>query len=102
MTDRILSEEGVDSLELFAMRWNSNPRELARPCMKLIASHRLRWKWPCHVTRALSGHGNLMTESELRANCMDFVKEVGPNWSVVTLRVVAERIFDNLKFLLKA
>jgi len=43
-----------------------------------------------------------MTESELRSNCMDFVKEVGPNWDTVTLRVVAERIFDNLKFLLKA
>ena len=41
MTDRVLTEVEVDSLELFAMRWNSNPRELARPCMKLIASHRL-------------------------------------------------------------
>ncbi|KKM83605.1 hypothetical protein LCGC14_1307550 [marine sediment metagenome] len=43
-----------------------------------------------------------MTESELRANCMNFVKGVGPNWDIVTLRVVAERIFENLKFLLKA
>ena len=38
---RILSDDEVACLESFAMLWSSNPRELAQPCMKLVASHRL-------------------------------------------------------------
>jgi len=41
MSDRILSEETVDSLEMFAMKWNSNPRQLGKPCVDLCRSHRL-------------------------------------------------------------
>ncbi len=41
MTDRILSDDEVNSLESFAMRWSNNPRELAGPCVRLCTSHRL-------------------------------------------------------------
>ena len=41
-----------------------------------------------------------MTENELREKCVAFTREVGTNWDYATLRLVADRIFANLKFLL--
>jgi len=42
MTDSVLTEKEVNTMEQFAMRWSNEPRQLAKPCVRLCKSHRLQ------------------------------------------------------------
>lgn len=66
MTDHVLTEEDVAQLESLAMRWNNYPRELAQPCVRLIASHRLLQERVDHLMKVIEDATKLALQLQKR------------------------------------